>query len=331
MIVDAQPVDGEGGQEQQGVGPGRPAAAFGRPAAAFGRHDFAALWTPALLGSGIADVGHELCQFVTVDDAGAWLDAGEAGGLQWSPHMHAPTAGGHWRDRPVLTFPFTPGALAAFMLDGPGWWLAQAFGGLDRIDERGRRAPDLSMLSVRTDRSAAARRTALLLALTWDAYSAAVAAVGPRPVDPADAATTSDAEWIAAASADRAGQTSGRPWRVATQPRTVDETEWLDGMCRVLREKRNEAPDTSAGPASLSASTEDPNERRRRRLARLRELGGDMRRSGEGAWQMTVVRGALAALVREEAAAGRPMADKSDVRADLAAAMALETGDQRGT
>lgn len=237
MIVDAQPVDREGGQEQQGVGPGRPAAAFGR-------HDFAALWTPALLGSGIADVGLELCQFVTVDDAGAWLNADEAGGLQWSPHMHAPTAGGHWRDRPVLPFPFTPGALAAFMLDGPGWSLGQAFGGLDRTDDLGRPAPELSMFTMRTDRAAAARRPVLLLTLVWEAYGAAVAAVGPRPVDPADAATMSDAELIAAASVD---PDDSNPWRVTTPPRTVDETEWLDGMCQQLL---GHAPDraATAGP-----------------------------------------------------------------------------------
>lgn len=71
---------------------------------------------------------------------------------------------------------------------------------------------------------------------------------------------------------------------------------------------------------------ETPPARRARRLARLRELGGDMRRAGE-AWQVTGQRGALAELIREEAAAGRPRADKTDVRDDLAAAM----GEQRGS
>lgn len=223
-------------------------------AESYGRNDFLSLWSPCVLGCGNFDAGQELCQFVVVDDVGAWLNADEAGGLKWSPHMHAPTAGGHWRDRPVLPFPFTPGELAAFMLDGPGWWLTQAFGGLDRIDERGRHAPDLSMLTVRIDRSAATRRPALLLALAWEAYGAAVAAVGPRPVDPADAATTSDAKWIAAASTERASQANGNPWQVATPPRTVDETEWLDGMCQQLL---GHAPDraAAAGPVSAEIQT----------------------------------------------------------------------------
>lgn len=70
---------------------------------------------------------------------------------------------------------------------------------------------------------------------------------------------------------------------------------------------------------------EDAAGRQRRRLARLRELGGDMRRAG-AVWQCSGRRGALAELVREEAAAGRPRADKSDVRRDLIAAMEAHRG-----
>lgn len=88
----------------------------------------------------------------------------------------------------------------------------------------------------------------------------------------------------------------------------------------------------AASGDAAKATSEPPAQRRQRRLARLRQLGGHMRRAGDG-WQVTGRRGALAALVREEAAAGRPMADKTDVRADLAAAAAaaVEMGDQRGT
>ena len=65
---------------------------------------------------------------------------------------------------------------------------------------------------------------------------------------------------------------------------------------------------------------ETPTRRRTRRLVRLRELGGDMRRAGES-WHCIGRRGALADLVREEAAAGRPMAFPANVRDDLKAAM----------
>ena len=68
-------------------------------------------------------------------------------------------------------------------------------------------------------------------------------------------------------------------------------------------------------PAQQKPPKETPSERRSRRLARFRELGGDIRSAGTG-WHSTG-RGALAALIREEVAAGRPMSDKSDVRADL--------------
>jgi hypothetical protein len=90
------------------------------------------------------------------------------------------------------------------------------------------------------------------------------------------------------------------------------------------------APAESGEPVEQPAATpqrEQPAERRARRLARLRELGGDMLPAGDSWHARGQRRGALAALVREEAAAGRPMSDKSDVRADLAAAM----GDLRGS
>jgi hypothetical protein len=81
--------------------------------------------------------------------------------------------------------------------------------------------------------------------------------------------------------------------------------------------------------AALAESVETPSARRARRLRRFRELGGEMRKAGTG-WQTTGTRGALAALIREEVEAGRPMADKTDVRADLASAMGDQSGDARG-
>lgn len=69
---------------------------------------------------------------------------------------------------------------------------------------------------------------------------------------------------------------------------------------------------------------EAPRERQDRRLARLRELGGEARQAGE-AWQFSAgKRGALARLIREESEAGRPMAKASDLRRDLARAAERE-------
>jgi|GEM_PF-6859007 len=79
-----------------------------------------------------------------------------------------------------------------------------------------------------------------------------------------------------------------------------------------------------------AADGESPSHRRTRRLARFRELGGDLRQAGKG-WQTCGQRGALAALVREEATADRPMADKTDVRKDLIAALGDQLGEQRGS
>lgn len=91
-----------------------------------------------------------------------------------------------------------------------------------------------------------------------------------------------------------------------------------------------QVPGPRTAPTSDLAAPEDANTRRMRRLARLRQLGGDMRRAGDS-WQVVGKLGAQARLIREEAAAHRPMADKTDVRADLAKAMDAETGGQRGT
>jgi hypothetical protein len=81
-------------------------------------------------------------------------------------------------------------------------------------------------------------------------------------------------------------------------------------------------------PEFLNATTgkaEDAIARQRRRLARLRELDGDMRPAGTG-WHTTGRKGALTDLVREERAAGRPRSDKSDVRRDLIAAVEANRG-----
>lgn len=59
-------------------------------------------------------------------------------------------------------------------------------------------------------------------------------------------------------------------------------------------------------------------QRQERRYARFLQLGGGLRKAGN-TWHVTG-RGALAALSREERAAGHPMWDKNDLKGDLIAA-----------
>jgi hypothetical protein len=70
----------------------------------------------------------------------------------------------------------------------------------------------------------------------------------------------------------------------------------------------------------VRTGAEDPVQRRARRAERFAQLDGQLEKHGDG-WRNAGRRGALADLAREEESAGRPMSDKSDVRADLIAAM----------
>jgi len=76
-------------------------------------------------------------------------------------------------------------------------------------------------------------------------------------------------------------------------------------------------PPRLAALVATAPATESPSDRRARRLARFRALGGIL----DSADRMTGTRGALAELQREEKAAGRPMSDRSDVRSDLSKAI----------
>ena len=102
----------------------------------------------------------------------------------------------------------------------------------------------------------------------------------------------------------------------------------LTKLCELAQRYRgptsvNPTPVTLADlPTSAPATVaEKPTDRWRRRLARFRELGGDMRKAGDG-WQLSGRQGALADLVREEGAAGRPKAKRQDVTRELHEAMA---------
>lgn len=84
------------------------------------------------------------------------------------------------------------------------------------------------------------------------------------------------------------------------------------------------------GAARAAASTaqptaEPPPTRAARRLARFRALGGVLRAAGHS-WHCGGKRSALAALSREEKAAGRPRHDPKDVKRDLMLAMRAQCG-----
>lgn len=85
----------------------------------------------------------------------------------------------------------------------------------------------------------------------------------------------------------------------------------------------NAAHPCQTAPARGSEKSEAVEDRQRRRSARLRELGATFKPYGEG-WRTDGGRGALATLVSEEKAAGRPKNDKSDIRRDLQAAFERE-------
>ena len=115
----------------------------------------------------------------------------------------------------------------------------------------------------------------------------------------------------------------------------IDAAEMPDAvltkLCELAQRYRgptsvNSSPVTLADSLTSAPATvaEKPTDRRRRRLARLRELGGDMWQAGRKGWQLTGERGAQAALVREEQSAKRPMAKRQDVTRDLEAAAMAE-------
>lgn len=198
-------------------------------AVSFGREDFEQLWTRRLLGCGDEGLGRDLCALVDIRDAGVFLDTSDVGE--------------HWADRPVLPFPFTPGELAAFMLDGPGYFLGMALGGLDR------HVPDLT---VRSGRRADDRQPEVLLAQAWAAFRVAVEAVGPRPVDLAEAAARTDEQWSAAKGVDQPelpnqAEQFGR--------RTVYEGPWLDAMRRQLMRPQQGGAELATPESTASAAS----------------------------------------------------------------------------
>jgi hypothetical protein len=115
-----------------------------------------------------------------------------------------------------------------------------------------------------------------------------------------------------------------RPWTVGFERseliRFLDECGLAHGLTT------NSDSNARGGKQESDGRRESPSQRQQRRRNRFVALGGEMRRAGTG-WHCVGVRGALAALAREEADAGRPMSHKKDVRNDLIVAM---EGSRRG-
>lgn len=97
-------------------------------------------------------------------------------------------------------------------------------------------------------------------------------------------------------------------WAARQQPGPVPEVEPLPGARAPL--------------VKLLKSAETSEGRQARRLKRFRDLGGALRRAGQG-WHC-VPRGILTKLVREEQQAGKARSKRQDVKRDLDRAMEKE-------
>ena len=106
----------------------------------------------------------------------------------------------------------------------------------------------------------------------------------------------------------------------------ADVNRWLEKAGVGYRWKGLLDAEEEALPIELPPPTvgETVPERQDRRLARLRDLGGDVRRVSKGLWAQTRKSGALAKLVNEERAAGQPRWDSKDIRTELSAAAERE-------
>jgi hypothetical protein len=89
-----------------------------------------------------------------------------------------------------------------------------------------------------------------------------------------------------------------------------------DGFIATSQGQSVEPPHQDGEDLTQKPTPESPASRAAHRLARLRELGGNYIEYGRDG-KTTGRRGALAALIREETAAGRPMCRKADIRKDL--------------
>lgn len=229
---------------------------------------------------------------------------------RWSPRLEVWKSARKADQHPRVPFPFSACDLAAFMLHGPGAILADAFGGLRRLE------PDLEAIAesnaVRTPRGEALRSA-------WKAIRLLEREIGRIPVD---------AQQLTAAL----------PLGAPNLPRSVLDAaeadykgrfaDWLSRATSYLVEASGpqDSSGTSANGGSTvgAASKETPTERRARRLARYRALGGDVEIKGAGVIRFSGRRGAQAELAREEQIAGRPMSKRQDVARDLRAAIAEE-------
>ncbi|MFC5427215.1 hypothetical protein ACFPTO_00060 [Paraburkholderia denitrificans] len=116
------------------------------------------------------------------------------------------------------------------------------------------------------------------------------------------------------------------------EARAADLNAWLAKNEPLITFRFPEPSNAPAGSAeSATAPGETPEQRQKRRLARFRKLGGDLERAGGDQWRLTGMRGALAALSREEKVAGRARHDVRDVKRELVKAAESDMRDQNGS
>jgi hypothetical protein len=229
---------------------------------------------------------------------------------RWSAQLQVLKSAQKADKHPRMPFPFSACDLAAFMLHGPGAILADAFGGLWRIE------PDLEPLG---ESDAVGTPKGQALCSAWKAIRLVELEFGRLPVD---------AQQLTAALPVGAPNLPQPVLDAAEADYKGRFADWLSGAAKCLVEASGpqELSGTSAkgGSAVGAASIETPTERRFRRLARFRALGGDIEIKGAGVTQLSGRRGAQAELAREEQDSGHPMSKRQDVSKDLRAAIAEE-------
>lgn len=95
-------------------------------------------------------------------------------------------------------------------------------------------------------------------------------------------------------------------------------------------EAENQFASSEVATSHTEPQKETPIERRVRRLARFRSMGGELRQAGTS-WHVKGPRGVLKRLSAEERTAGHPRNDQRDVKKELVDALEAEMRVQRGS
>ncbi len=300
-----------------------------------------------LYGRGVAETllraAGEERRFV-VDERGVWIAKGgdsvclpqaEADVLHWHPLVELDEEGSpDPSSEPSLPFPFSASKLAAFMLDGAGLFVQEAFGEWEG-------GPDEAALILFGVQGTKARE---VLRGAYESYRRASQYVGGIKPALDEAARESvkryrnaDGEanqregiYEVGISDDEYGQRRARArdsvaplatemGNAQTRARSMRDT-WRKEMVRFLLVSATEtgaAMPAEMSPEFAAVAPTSSGDRQHVRFERYLTLGGIRVPKAGGGWKASGVRGALAALAREETVAGHQYNDVRDVARDL--------------